>query len=152
MKIDSIQLKHALHFADLKLKFNDKPITLILGDQSSGKTGILKFTYQALTWFAARYKDSRAAGVVMQDQDIMFTRLQSKIDIRIQIPPDIGTLNASSEAADKTLTTCDWQIYKTLNSHGIGTSKAETQQLDNLVELYHNALKHDQQQVNEDTG
>ena len=53
MKIDSIQLKHALHFADLKLKFSDKPITLILGDQSSGKTGILKFTYQALTWFAA---------------------------------------------------------------------------------------------------
>ena len=146
MKIDSIQLKHALHFADLKLKFNDKPITLILGDQSSGKTGILKFTYQALTWFAARYKDLRATGVVMLDQDIMFTRLQSKIDIRVHIPPDIGTLNASSEAGDKTLTVCDWQIYKTLNSHGVGTSKAETQQLDNLVELYHNALKHDQLQ------
>ncbi|CAB1219225.1 ATP-binding protein [Acinetobacter bouvetii] len=146
MKIDSIQLKHALHFADLKLKFNDKPITLILGDQGSGKTGILKFTYQALTWFAARYKDLRAAGVVMLDQDIMFTRLQSKIDIRVRIPPDIGTLTASSEAEDKALSYCDWQLYKTLNSHGIGTSKAETQQLENLVELYHKALKRDQLQ------
>ena len=146
MKIDSIQLKHALHFADLKLKLNDKPITLILGDQSSGKTGILKLTYQALTWFAARYKDLHAAGVVMQDQDIMFTRLQSKIDIRVQIPPDIETLNASSVATDKTLRTSECQIYKTLNSHGIGTSKAETRQLDKLVELYQNALKHDQQQ------
>ena len=146
MKIESVQLKHALHFADLKLKFSDKPITLILGDQSSGKTGILKFTYQALTWFAARYKDFRAAGVVMLDQDIMFTRLQSKIDIRVRIPNDIGTLTEASEPQDKALSYCDWQLYKTLNSHGIGTSKAETQQLDNLVELYQNAIKHDQLQ------
>lgn len=146
MKIESVQLKHALHFADLKLKFSDKQITLILGDQSSGKTGILKFTYQALTWFAARYKDFRAAGVVMLDQDIMFTRLQSKIDIRVRIPNDIGTLTEASEPQDKALSYCDWQLYKTLNSHGIGTSKAETQQLENLVELYQNAIKHDQLQ------
>ena len=146
MKIESVQLKHALHFADLKLKFNDKPITLILGDQGSGKTAILKFTYQALTWFAARYKDFRAAGVVMLDQDIMFTRLQSKIDIRVRIPNDIGTLTEASEPQDKALSYCDWQLYKTLNSHGIGTSKAETQQLGNLVELYQNAIKHDQLQ------
>lgn len=146
MKIESVQLKHALHFADLKLKFSDKPITLILGDQSSGKTGILKFTYQALTWFSARYKDCRAAGVVMLDQDIMFTRLQSKIDIRVRIPNDIGTLTEASEPQDKALSYCDWQLYKTLNSHGLGTSKAETQQLENLVELYQNAIKHDQLQ------
>ena len=146
MKIESVQLKHALHFADLKLKFNDKPITLILGDQGSGKTAILKFTYQALTWFAARYKDFRAAGVVMHDQDIMFTQLQSKIDIRVRIPNDIGTLTEASEPQDKALSYCDWQLYKTLNSHGIGTSKAETQQLENLVELYQNAIKHDQLQ------
>ena len=146
MKIESVQLKHALHFADLKLKFNDKPITLIMGDQGSGKTAILKFTYQALTWFAARYKDFRAAGVVMLDQDIMFTRLQSKIDIRVRIPNDIGTLTEASEPQDKALSYCDWQLYKTLNSHGVGTSKAETQQLENLVELYQNAIKHDQLQ------
>lgn len=146
MKIESVHLKHALHFADLKLKFNDKPITLILGDQGSGKTAILKFTYQALTWFAARYKDFRAAGVVMHDQDIMFTRLQSKIDIRVRIPNDIGTLTEASEPQDKALSYCDWQLYKTLNSHGIGTSKAETQQLENLVKLYQNAIKHDQLQ------
>ena len=146
MKIDAIQLKHTLHFADLKLKFNDQPITLIMGDQGTGKTTILKFTYQALTWFAARYKDLRAAGVVMLDQDIMLTRLQSKIDIRVQIPNDIGRLTESSEAQDQALCYCDWQLYKTLNSHGIGSSKAETQQLENVVELYQNAIKHDQLQ------
>lgn len=146
MKIDAIQLKHTLHFADLKLKFNDQPITLIMGDQGTGKTTILKFTYQALTWFAARYKDLRAAGVVMLDQDIMLTRLQSKIDIRVQIPNDIGRLTESSEAQNQALCYCDWQLYKTLNSHGIGSSKAETQQLENVVELYQNAIKHDQLQ------
>ncbi|OTG97095.1 ATP-binding protein [Acinetobacter sp. ANC 4654] len=146
MKIDAIQLKHTLHFADLKLKFNQKPITLIMGDQGTGKTTILRFTYQALTWFAARYKDLRAAGVVMLDQDIMLNRLQSKIDIRVQIPNDIGTLNESSAVQDQALGYCDWQLYKTLNSHGIGSSKAETQHLDNLVELYQNAIQHDQLQ------
>ena len=146
MKIDTIQLKHTLHFADLKLKFNDQPITLIMGDQGTGKTTILKFTYQALTWFAARYKDLRAAGVVMLDQDIMLTRLQSKIDIRVQIPNDIGRLTESSEVQDQAPCYCDWQLYKTLNSHGIGSSKAETQQLENVVELYQNAIKHDQLQ------
>ena len=146
MKIDAIQLKHTLHFADLKLKFNDQPITLIMGDQGAGKTTILKFTYQALTWFAARYKDLRAAGVVMLDQDIMLTRLQSKIDIRVQIPNDIGRLTESSEVQDQAPCYCDWQLYKTLNSHGIGSSKAETQHLDNVVELYQNAIQHDQLQ------
>ena len=88
MKIQSIHLKHILHFADLKVDFSyhDKPVTLILGDQASGKTSILRFSYQALTWFAARYKDLRSAGVVMLDHDIMLNRLQSKIDIQVAVP------------------------------------------------------------------
>lgn len=146
MKIESIQLKHTLHFNDLLAEFNyhDQPITLILGDQSAGKTTILRFTYQALTWFSARYKDLRTAGVVMLDQDIMQTRLQSKIDIRITYPLDMGPLIQRNEQDfDEHARRCSWQVYKTLNSQGFGISKAETQQLEDLTACYQKALRDD---------
>ncbi|WP_180009537.1 MULTISPECIES: AAA family ATPase [unclassified Acinetobacter] len=145
MKLQSIQLKHTLHFTDITLNFNyhDLPITLILGDQSSGKTSLLRFSYQALTWFAARYKDLRTAGVVMLDQDIMLNRLQSKLDIQVSFPEEIGSFQLSSDQQDQDPQCCSWQLYKTLNSQGVGLSKAETQQLESMVALYQKALKAD---------
>lgn len=156
MKIESIQLKHTLHFTDLQAKFNchEQPVALILGDQSSGKTSILRFTYQALTWFAARYKDLRTAGVVMLDQDIMLNRLQAKIDVQISYPAEMGKLSSSHDlplngpesqqaASDTDHFHCSWQLYKTLNSQGMGISKAETPQLEELAARYQRALKDD---------
>ncbi|MGE8540082.1 AAA family ATPase [Acinetobacter sp. ANC 3813] len=155
MKVESIQLKHTLHFTDLHAEFNyqNAPITLILGDQSTGKTSILRFTYQALTWFAARYKDLRTAGVVMLDHDIMLNRLQSKIDIRISYPAEIGVLSSKKETASEEMPQqtdvqaesyqCAWQLYKTLNAQGMGISKAETQQLEELTARYQRALTDD---------
>lgn len=145
MKIDSIQLKHTLHFTDIKLNFNyhDLPITLILGDQGSGKTSLLRFSYQALTWFAARYKDLRTAGVVMLDQDIMLARLQSKLDIQVHFPEEIGSFQPSSDQQEIDPQACSWQLYKTLNSQAVGISKVETQQLESMVSLYQKALKAD---------
>ena len=144
MKIESIQLKHTLHFNDLLAEFHyhDQPITLILGDQSTGKTSILRFTYQALTWFAARYKDLRTAGLVMLDQDIMLNRLQSKIDIRIRYPAEIPPLSIN-HTEDANERSCTWQLYKTMNSQGFGISKAETQQLELLAACYQKALVDD---------
>ena len=148
MKIESLQLKHTNLFANLQLQFHyhDQPITLILGDQATGKTSILKHAYQALTWFAARYKDLRSAGVVMLDQDILHSRLQSKVQICVEIPTDIGTLAESETAQPEVLNHCSWQLYKTLNQQGIGLSKAETDQLEQLVQLYHRALQQDPMQ------
>ena len=145
MHIQAFQLKHTLHFSDIQLQFNypQCPVTLILGNQGTGKTTLLRFSYQALTWFAARYRDSRAAGLVMQDQDIMQNRLQSKIDIRIGFPEDMGSLPESSQSEPAQLQSCSWQIYKTLNSQGLGFSKAETSQLESMLSLYHKARLHD---------
>ena len=145
MHIQALQLKHTLHFSDIQLQFNypQCPVTLILGNQGTGKTTLLRFSYQALTWFAARYRDSRAAGLVMQDQDIMQTRLQSKIDIRIGFPEEMGSLPESSQSEPANLQSCSWQIYKTLNSQGLGFSKAETSQLESMLSLYHKARLHD---------
>lgn len=145
MHIQALQLKHTLHFSDIQLQFNypQCPVTLILGNQGTGKTTLLRFSYQALTWFAARYRDSRAAGLVMQDQDIMQTRLQSKIDIRIGFPEEMGSLPESSQSEPANIQSCSWQIYKTLNSQGLGFSKAETSQLESVLSLYHKARLHD---------
>lgn len=145
MHIQAFQLKHTLHFSDIQLQFNypQYPVTLILGNQGTGKTTLLRFSYQALTWFAARYRDSRAAGLVMQDQDIMQNRLQSKIDIRIGFPEEMGSLPESSQSEPANLQSCSWQIYKTLNNQGLGFSKAETSQLESMLSLYHKARLHD---------
>ncbi|ENW23261.1 ATP-binding protein [Acinetobacter lwoffii] len=145
MHIQALQLKHTLHFFDIQLQFNypQCPVTLILGNQGTGKTTLLRFSYQALTWFAARYRDSRAAGLVMQDQDIMQTRLQSKIDIQIGFPEEMGSLPESSQSEPANLQSCSWQIYKTLNSQGLGFSKAETSQLESVLSLYQKARLHD---------
>lgn len=145
MHIQALQLKHTLHFSDIQLQFNypQCPVTLILGNQGTGKTTLLRFSYQALTWFAARYRDSRAAGLVMQDQDIMQNWLQSKIDIRISFPEEIGSLPESSQSEPANLQSCSWQIYKTLNSQGLGFSQAETSQLESVLSLYQKARLHD---------
>ncbi len=145
MKLQSIQLRHTYHFADLSINFDsaNKPITLIMGDQGSGKTAIIKNIYQALTWFPSRLKDLRTAGVVMLDQDIMNTRVQSKIDLKISIPTEIGTLTESPDSQTDEVSSCAWQLYKTLNASGIGLSKVETQQLEQCVGLYLQAIKKD---------
>ncbi len=145
MKIKSIRLRHCYHFSDLTINFNysKKPITLILGDQAAGKTAIVKNIYQALTWFSARFKDMRTAGVVMADSEIMQNRVQSKIDIQVSFPADIGQLAESSNTQEKDLSVCNWQLYKTLNAMGVGHSKVETQALEQLVKLYINALQQD---------
>ena len=145
MKIQSIHLKHTYHFANLNIQFNysNKPITLILGEQASGKTAIIKTIYQALSWLPARFKDTRTAGVVMLDQDIMQHRLQSKIDIKISFPPELGNLVESQTAAELEPSHCAWQLYKTLNASGMGLSRVELQQLEALVGLYTQAHKKD---------
>lgn len=145
MKLHSIQLRHCYHFADLKLDFNyhHKPITLILGDQGAGKTAIIKNIYQSLTWFSARAKDLRTAGVVMLDSDIMRSRVQSKIDVRVQISPEIGHLEESTNTQDKDVSIVSWQLFKTLNASGIGHSKVETQELEHMVGLYLTAIQQD---------
>lgn len=139
MKLNSIRLRHAHHFADLSIefKYSNKPITLILGEQSSGKTAILKNIYQALTWFPARFKDTRTAGVVMPDADIKQNRIQSRIDIEVAIPSEYAGFTEHSATDEKEHAICSWRLYKTLNANGIGFSKVETLQLEQCVEFYH---------------
>lgn len=145
MKLESVQFKHTALFQDLNLKFQytHQPITLILGEQSTGKSMLLKHIFHALTWFPARIKDIRTAGVIMPDQDITLSRLQSKIHVQISFPTEIGTLPESDTAQSTSLSQCSWKLFKTLNASGVGISQVETQQLDQMATLYQQATKKD---------
>ena len=145
MKLKSISLRHAHHFSDLKIefKYSKKPVTLILGDHGAGKTAILKNIYQSLTWFPARFKDVRTAGVVMPDTDIMLNRVQSRIDVHVKVPEEIGPLPESTTAESTDVSICSWRLYKTIHANGTGYSKVDTQQLEQTVELYHKAMAQD---------
>lgn len=139
MQLESVQFKHVGMFRDLTVEFHpaQRPITLILGDQATGKTTVLKNIYQALTWFSARFKDIRTAGVVISDQDIMLTRLQAKVQVNIRISSELnGALAESSSALETDTHSCSWKLFKTFNSQGVGISQVETQQLDQVVNLY----------------
>jgi predicted ATP-binding protein involved in virulence len=139
MQLESVQFKHIGMFRDLNLEFDPEqyPITLILGNQATGKSTILKNIYQSLTWFSARYKDIRTAGVVIADQDIMLNRLQAKIQIQVHMSSELaGNLVESSSAQQTDTQSCSWKLYKTFNSQSVGISQVETQQLDQMVTLY----------------
>lgn len=145
MKINSIQLKQTYCFKDIKIDFqyDQYPVTAILATQASGKTALLKNIYHALSWFPARFKDLRTAGIVMPDQDIQSDTTYSKIDICIEIPSEIGKLPESSHAEPRPLNQCHWQLLKVLRQDGLGISKVECAQLEQCVTLYHHSLKQD---------
>lgn len=148
MKLHAIKLKNTAHFSDLHFKLNPSQhaITLIVGEQGSGKSSLLKHTYQALTWFQARYKDIRTAGVVMLDQDIQQGYRQSSILIEVEVPEEIQAwANVLSLDSVNTHNIYQWKLNKTFNPD-VGMSSSETQQLEHLVMLYQKALKKDPHQ------
>ncbi|ENU31602.1 hypothetical protein F991_00369 [Acinetobacter sp. CIP-A165] len=146
MQLESVQFKHVGMFRDLRIEFQPErhPITLILGDQATGKTTVIKNIYQALSWFSARYKDIRTAGVVISDQDIMLRCLQAKIQTQVRISSELNNvLTESSSAQQKNTQSCIWKLFKTFNNQGVGISQVETQQLDQMVSLYQKTILQD---------
>ncbi|MDR7016704.1 AAA family ATPase [Acinetobacter sp. 3657] len=146
MQLESVQFRHVGMFRDLRIEFQPErhPITLILGDQATGKTTVIKNIYQALSWFSARYKDIRTAGVVISDQDIMLRCLQAKIQTQVRISSELNNvLTESSSAQQKNTQSCIWKLFKTFNNQGVGISQVETQQLDQMVSLYQKTILQD---------
>lgn len=146
MQLESVQFRHVGMFRDLRIEFQPErhPITLILGDQATGKTTVIKNIYQALSWFSARYKDIRTAGVVISDQDIMLRCLQAKIQTQVRISSELNhVLTESSSAQQKNTQNCIWKLFKTFNNQGVGISQVETQQLDQMVSLYQKTILQD---------
>lgn len=151
MKVKHIDLKHTYHFSSLSvpLQTHAHAVSLIFGAQASGKTAIVKNIYQALTWYAARLKDLRSAGVVMLDQDVCLERSSSQIDITIEFPTDIGQMPIASDLSDTDDSAnnqtqyCRWQLTKQLNPQALSISRVDTTALEQAVKLYQSAIQRD---------
>ncbi len=151
MRLRRIELKNICHFQQLSLELasanSTTPITVILGEQNVGKTAILKNTFHALSWFSARHKDLRNAGIVVADGDILSQATRASVMIEVEYPQELGNIQEDSNAtATESELTCTWSIQKTLSTQtGLGISRTDTVDLEKLVTRYQKQLQQDPQ-------
>ena len=143
MKLYALHLHNTAHFPKLVLNIPaDCTVTVISGAQSTGKTTILKNLYHGLTWFQGRYRDLKTAGVVMLSQDIRQLTIASQIRISIKISQSLHQLSQEISPEERQPRIYTWQLKKT-HTQNSSISTVETTQLENLVKLYQQAIKHD---------
>lgn len=150
MRLHSLELKHINQFSSVKVDFGSAsakiPFTLILGEQNSGKSNLLKQIFHGLSWFAGRHKDLRGAGIIIADSDIRSSAVQASIGITIAYPPELGHLYDDQHATPKTSYLCTWQVKKIKTANAsIGLSRADTADLELLIPRYHKQLESDPQ-------
>ncbi|MCH4246691.1 MAG: AAA family ATPase [Acinetobacter populi] len=146
MRLQHIQFKNINQFKNLSIDLSNSTstMTVILGEQDSGKTSILKNIFHTLSWFSARYKDLRTAGIVIADSDMYDDSLYASIQIEVSYPKELGSLLEDAGAQPDVDGLCLWQLIKTRNSPlGIGLSRPETTQLEKLVTRYQKQLIQD---------
>lgn len=111
-------------------------VTIFAGESGAGKTALLKNMYIGFSWFIARLRDARAAGLVLPDDDIRKNNLQSRLGIKIFLAAD--DINATEESSFQ------WALYKSKTEHSpTGVSRIEIDELMQLIEHYRNQLKAD---------
>lgn len=147
MRVHSFSLKQIHQFKTLTLDFEsgtpDTAITVLLGEQNTGKSLILKNLFHTLSWFAARFKDLRSAGIVIAEQDMRPDASQAALSITIQYPDVLGITTEDKYTADITHS-CTWTIRKIkTQTSSIGISRVDTAELDLLIPHYQKQLEQD---------
>ena len=142
MKLYALHLYNTAHFPRLTLNTNDYNITVISGAQGTGKTSILRHLYHALTWFQGRYRDLRTPGVVMLNHEIYDQANASLLGITVKIPDALHQFAQTLNEQERLAKVYSWQLRRTQHPTN-SISTVETAQLENLVKLYQQALKHD---------
>ncbi|AOA59364.1 AAA family ATPase [Acinetobacter larvae] len=149
MLLKSVTLKNTYCFSQLHIEFDYKKslISVILADQGCGKTAVIKNIFHALSWFPARLKDMRYAGIVLADWEIKAGQRSASTEVCVQIAEEIGQLSEVDHVAATDLSLCHWQLFKNLNAQDVGMSRVETEQLEQLITRYQRTLKQDSLQT-----
>lgn len=116
MRLHSFELRQIHHFRAIRVDFASAdaalPITVFLGGQQSGKTAILKNLFHGLSWFSARFKDLRSAGIVIADSDMRLPAGQATIGITISHPAELGTVTDDQYATASPEQCCAWKVRR----------------------------------------
>lgn len=148
MKLQRIKLENIGHFAQLNINFapsqQHAAVTIIFGDQNTGKTTLLKHIFQGLSWFAHRHKDLRATGIVIADADIKTDTPAAHLFMEVRYPHDLGHILDEAYTQSRPEYTCRWKIEKkqhTAGSLNLGTSQLA--ELDQLAQRYQQHIQYD---------
>lgn len=137
MKLSTFILKNTAPFVRLKLNIpSHKHMTVIAGEQGSGKSSLLKHLYHSLTWFQARSRDLRSSGVVMSKQDMLEQKQIAELTVSVQISDALQQfIHTQNTEPRPNLYT--WQLKKS------NLSAVETAELEHLAKMYKRANHHD---------
>lgn len=140
MRIKHIQLRNIACFNLQCIELAHLPesglVTIFAGESGAGKTALLKSMYIGLSWFIARFRDARTAGLILADDEIRKNNLQSRLGIKVFLAPD--DINATEESSFQ------WALYKSKHAHlPNGVSRVELDELMQLIEHYQHQLKAD---------
>ena len=148
MKLQRINFKNISQFSQLSIDFSstkkDTPITLLLGEQNSGKTSILKQIFNTLSWFSNRHKDARSSGILITDVEILHGKSSAEVSIEISHPSEIGNVFSDTQTTLRPDYTCRWKVQKNRqNNSALSISTSELSELDQLVTRYQKQIASD---------
>lgn len=140
MKIKQIELKNIACFSHQTVTFAHEEesglVTVLAGEACSGKSVLLRNIFISLSWFIARLRDPRTAGIVLLDEEIKDQQLKSRSTVTINV----------SDADQLALDTAEvkWTLYKSRSEPtAAGISSVDLDPLMQLVTAYQQHLKAD---------
>lgn len=148
MRIKQIQLRNIACFNLQSIELAHLPesglTTIFAGETGAGKTVLLRTMFAGFSWFVARFRDARTAGIILSDEEIRKDSKQSRLGIKVYLPQDSTPHSSPDDQPAAEPTSFQWALYKTRNDLSLnGLSRVELDELMQLIDHYQQQLKSD---------
>lgn len=133
LKLKSLKLSNFRHFDAFEVAF-DSSLTVLVGDNGSGKSSILDAAAIALSTFFTKFDSISASSISSNDARVVTYRQGSVVDQQAQYPVRIEALGSVSGSADLT-----WARVR--NSAKGGTTVSEAKEMIGASEVHRILIK-----------